>query len=54
MLIIRGKVDILLYEKRTFVRRLEDEAEVLYQKIRSSIDVKRPQLNQIESELLNP
>jgi acetyl esterase/lipase len=37
MLIFRGRVDILLNEERTFVERLEDETEVLYQRIKSSI-----------------
>jgi hypothetical protein len=40
MMFIGGKVDILLHEQITFVKRLEEEAEAINQRIKTSIDAK--------------
>ena len=40
MMIIGGKVDILLHEQMTFVKRLEEELEVIKQKTKTSVDAR--------------
>jgi acetyl esterase/lipase len=56
MLIIGGKVDILLQEQMAFVKRLEDEAETVNQRIKMSIEAKGEPADEeyhIESEFFD-
>lgn len=40
MMIVGGKVDILLHEQMTFVKRLEEEVKVIKQKAKTSVDAR--------------
>lgn len=40
MMIVGGKVDILLHEQMTFVKRLEEEVNVIQRKAKTSVNVR--------------
>lgn len=53
MMIVGGKVDILLHEQMAFVKRLEEEVEVINQKAKTSVDARGDPVcgdNHIQSE----